>query len=466
LTALEDRTYSSRPNINTNDWTLDAIDAARLGLASEVQNDLVSEVTKWQRLPDGMATGCCSTGNYTQPYIEEIASTSAALDEAFVQDYDGLLRIAPAWPSGWDGSGSIYIHDGSKVDVQVEGGTPVTVAIEAGATETMNVRNPWPGQAAEVVDGSTGDTVVASTTNDTLAVPVQAGKSYLVEEVSNPTTALPFVHVTGTPATKARTMGSATIGIPYTATVGTVLGSTNHSYGVTEVDYSGDGVTTPVTEAGYSARQASGQSPNDVYFNVADSVAYQGTYAVTWTIDYYDNGTGSMTLQYDDGSTNPYKSAGNIRMGNTNTWKTATLSGSAAYFGNKENAGADFRLTRSGTAIIVHSLVAKITGPAIKPVIKFPPSVTITSPPDGFTGAVPEPIVSGTSEPDAAVTVQEAAVPICTAMADDDGNWSCTPSDDLDAGWHTITASATDPTTTPVPDSTPVTFYVGTPPAG
>jgi hypothetical protein len=203
----------SRPNVNTNDWTLDAIDAARLGLANEVQNDLVSEVTKWQRLPDGMATGCCFTGRYTQPYIEEVASTSAALDEAFVQDYDGLLRIAAAWPSGWDGSGSIYIHDGSKVDVQVERGTPVTVAIEAAATETLNVRSPWPGQAAEVVDGSTGDTVVASTTSDTLAVPVRAGKSYLVEEVSNPTTALHFDHVTGTPATKARTMGSATIGI-------------------------------------------------------------------------------------------------------------------------------------------------------------------------------------------------------------------------------------------------------------
>lgn len=279
LTALEDRTYTSRPNVNTNDWTMDAIDAARLGLANEVQSDLVSEVTKWQRLPDGMATGCCSTGRYTQPYIEEVASTSAALDEAFVQDYDGLLRIAPAWPSGWDGSGSIYIHDGSKVDVQVEGGTPVTVAIEAGTTETLNARNPWPGQAAEVVDGSTGDTVVASATSDTLAVPVQAGKSYLVEEVSNPTTGLPFDHVTGTPATKAKTMGSATIGIPSTATVGTVLGSTNYSYGVTEVDSNGDGVTTPVTEAGYSGRQATGQSPNDLYLNVSDSVAYEGTYS-------------------------------------------------------------------------------------------------------------------------------------------------------------------------------------------
>jgi hypothetical protein len=36
--------------------------------------------------------------------------------------------------------------------------------------------------------------------------------------------------------------------------------------------------------------------------------------------------------------------------------------------------------------------------------------------------------------------VQQAASPIRIAMADDNGIWSRTPSDDLDAGWHTITA--------------------------
>src|SRR6202012_5388549 len=100
-------------------------------------------------------------------------------------DYDGTLRFAPAWPSGWNGSGTVYIQGGSKVDVQVEGGVITTAAIQAGTTQTMTVRNPWgSGQQAEVVNGSTGAVVVATTTAATFSVPVTAGSSYLIEQPS------------------------------------------------------------------------------------------------------------------------------------------------------------------------------------------------------------------------------------------------------------------------------------------
>ena len=39
LTALEDRTYTSRPNVFGNDWSFDAIDAARLDMGSQVESD-------------------------------------------------------------------------------------------------------------------------------------------------------------------------------------------------------------------------------------------------------------------------------------------------------------------------------------------------------------------------------------------------------------------------------------------
>jgi hypothetical protein len=41
----------------------------------------------------------------------------------------------------------------------------------------MTVRNPWSGQQAEVVNGSTGAVVVAPTTSATFSVPVTAGSS-------------------------------------------------------------------------------------------------------------------------------------------------------------------------------------------------------------------------------------------------------------------------------------------------
>ena len=43
-------------------------------------------------------------------------------------------------------------------------------------------------EAVTVVDGSSGATVVGSQSNATFTIPVQCGKSYLVEQTSSPTT--------------------------------------------------------------------------------------------------------------------------------------------------------------------------------------------------------------------------------------------------------------------------------------
>ena len=211
LTALAGRTDDYRPNVNTPDWNFDAVDAARLDMASQVQSDLIASTEKYQAYPSGM--GAWQGGVGDEPYIEQSGVLTTALDEALATDYDGTLRIAPAWPADWDVSGTVYVQDATKVDVQVENGTPVTAAIEAGATHSMLIRNPWPGQQAQVVDGRTGTLVLAPTTASTFALNVRAGRSYLVEQVSDPTTALPFTQVTGAAATSASHLGGARIGL-------------------------------------------------------------------------------------------------------------------------------------------------------------------------------------------------------------------------------------------------------------
>jgi hypothetical protein len=211
LTALADRTYNSRQYINQPDWTYDSIDAARLDMAPQVASDLTASTESYQVYISGLAAWNPSSAD--EPYIEQPANVAATLDEALATDYDGTLRFAPAWPPGWDASGTLYIQGGSKVDVQVEGGTLATAAIQADTTETMTVRNPWPGQQAEVVNGSTGATVVSPTSNATLSVPVTAGQSYLVEQPASPTTSLPFAQVTGTTATTAKHLGNVQIGL-------------------------------------------------------------------------------------------------------------------------------------------------------------------------------------------------------------------------------------------------------------
>src|SRR5439155_1404426 len=94
---------------------------ARLDLASEVANDLVNSTKSYQIYPSGLAAW--NPGTLDEPYIEQVSNVATTLDEALATDYDGTLRFAPAWPAGWDASGTVYIQGGSKVDVQVEGGT-------------------------------------------------------------------------------------------------------------------------------------------------------------------------------------------------------------------------------------------------------------------------------------------------------------------------------------------------------
>jgi hypothetical protein len=210
-TALAQRTFAQRPNVERNDWSLDPIDAARLGLPADLAKTLVDQTEQYQLRPSGLAA---FGANYAEPYAEQGAVVATALQDALVQDYDGLLRIAPAWPSNWNGDGTVYIQHRGKVDVQIRNGVPVTVAIQAGDTTPIQLRNPWPGQQIQVVDGAaTRRIIVPPTAAATLTIPARAGASYLVEPTAHPTTALPFAPIGGTPATTYRQLGAATIGL-------------------------------------------------------------------------------------------------------------------------------------------------------------------------------------------------------------------------------------------------------------
>ena len=63
------------------------------------------------------------------------------------------------------------------------------------------------------------------------------------------------------------------------------------------------------------------------------------------------------------------------------------------------------------------------------------------------------PTVTGTSEPDATVTVSAGGTEVCTATATDGGTWSCTASTGLAEGPQTLIATAADLTSGPVASS-------------
>jgi hypothetical protein len=163
---------------------------------------------------------------------------------------------------------------------------------------------------------------------------------------------------------------AATTFVP--GTVSVTLGQQNTGSGLSQVEFdSGDGATQPVTFAGLTGREAVPTvppHPNDlnIYFNVDDNIAFGGNYTATFTIEYYDQGTGSFTPQYD--STNPqggdlsgaYTDAPPVQLTNSGTWKTATFTVDNALFANRENDGTDFRFT-SPNPFTIHSVAVKIS---------------------------------------------------------------------------------------------------------
>ncbi len=205
--SLARSTYATRPYPVHQDWSFDPVQAARLGLAEEVRSTLIALTQHYQNYVNGFANWGGPAGEF---YVEQEGVVALALPEALAQDYDGLIRIAPAVPHDWNVDGSVWVRNRTRVDVQVHEGVPTTVAMDAGASETLRVRNPWPGQPVKVVDAR-GRTVMTST-GSTLEFPVRKGESYLLTRSDFANKPQPFATITGKPATHYKKLGPVQIG--------------------------------------------------------------------------------------------------------------------------------------------------------------------------------------------------------------------------------------------------------------
>jgi hypothetical protein len=210
--ALAQRTYTARAYHDDPDWTNDAIHAARLGLASEVSARLAAALGKYQIYPSGLAA--LDANMAQEPYLEQAGVLTTAITEAIAQDYDGTLRIAPAWPTSWGLTGTVFLRGRSKVHVRFQSGAVAFAVLEAGTTGSIQIKNAWgaqPTTQATVLDDM-GLEAVAPTTSAVLAVNATQGGAYLIKRSSDPIPAL--VQVSGTAATKVKTLSTRIIGIP------------------------------------------------------------------------------------------------------------------------------------------------------------------------------------------------------------------------------------------------------------
>lgn len=209
LFALAQRTWLNRPFKEDTDWSYDPIQAARLHMGDAVASTLVRITERTQHTVNGFANWDREYGEF---YVEESGIVADALEEALVQDYDGLIRIAPAIPAAWDIDGSVYVRGRTKVDVQVRHGVVATAVIEAGTSQPVEVSNPWPGQAVDIVSGS-GSTVDAADKRPILRFRAVAGTSYRLLPHASAAAREVFAPVSGSPATVPKRLGPVQVGI-------------------------------------------------------------------------------------------------------------------------------------------------------------------------------------------------------------------------------------------------------------
>jgi alpha-L-fucosidase 2 len=204
---LARRTYLHRPYPTNQDWSYDPIQAARLGMPDEVRSTLIKLTQTYQTFVNGFANWGGKTGEF---YVEQQGVVAAALQEALVQDYDGVIRINPAFPKEWDADGQVAVRGKTRVDVQIRGGVVQAATIEAGTTQRLKVRNPW-GEAE--VEMTVDHQPALKLKGKELEFPAIAGRSYLLTAAGNTSNSSINEGVTGTAATTARKLGAVQIGI-------------------------------------------------------------------------------------------------------------------------------------------------------------------------------------------------------------------------------------------------------------
>lgn len=207
LFPLALRTFAHRPNSSAVDWSFDPIQAARLHLGSDVGSTLSETTQKFQGFVNGMSKWEASAREF---YVEQTGVVADALQEALVQDYDGLIRIAPAIPPGWDFDGSVYVRGRTKVDVQTRNGTVTAVFIEAGIPQRFRIRNPWPNETVEVISENLSK-ILVSATGTTVEFDASTPGTYILAQQEKGRVRI--APVSGTPATSAKRFGRVQIGL-------------------------------------------------------------------------------------------------------------------------------------------------------------------------------------------------------------------------------------------------------------
>ncbi|MFV2069404.1 MAG: DUF5703 domain-containing protein [Pirellulales bacterium] len=180
------RTFDHRIFVNNQGWSMDAIWAARLGLADEACDLLVAHAEKYNRFRYGGWDSGNSTvfpdGLAVAPYLDAGGVSAFALSEILLQSHNNLIRIAPALAKTWSGIFRLRAEGGFLVAADVQNGGARFVEITSLFGERCRLANPW---KTECVVRDKKRTLVR-TADSEVVFDTRAGGTYLIESAARP----------------------------------------------------------------------------------------------------------------------------------------------------------------------------------------------------------------------------------------------------------------------------------------
>lgn len=140
------------------------------------------------------------------------------------------------------------------------------------------------------------------------------------------------------------------------------LSSPNGESGIWVKQEEGDDGSTEMVEKGGSLAMTNSEGSHYIYFSVSDFMNICGM-PIEVTIDYFDEGYGSLAVEYDRAGVEPehpcsecYVPQTVTPLNNTKTWKSVTFNISDATFNNNQKWGTDLRITAYDTPIFLRSV--------------------------------------------------------------------------------------------------------------
>ena len=137
----------------TNSWSLDAVWAARLGLADEAARLLGEHAEKYHRFPyggwDSSNSSVWPGGLSACPYVDGAGLSAFCLQEMLLQSHEDAIRVLPATPANWNGVFRLRARGGFLISGVFREGKPVFVEIESPTGGEVVIHHPWKGGGSD-----------------------------------------------------------------------------------------------------------------------------------------------------------------------------------------------------------------------------------------------------------------------------------------------------------------------------